>query len=79
MRPRESQEEGISTGGALIKKRKKILTGTTMETKRGAETEGKATQRLSYLGIHPINSNQTPKLLWMTRSAYQKECVIVIF
>ena len=30
-----------------------------METKSGVETEGKATQRLPYLGIHPINSHQT--------------------
>ena len=50
-----------------------------METKCGAETEGKATQRLSYLGIHPINSHQTLKLLWMTRSAYRKEPVMVVF
>ena len=28
----------------------------------GAETEVKATQRLPYLGLHPIKSNQTPTL-----------------
>ena len=28
----------------------------------GAESEVKASQRLSYLGIHPINSQQTPTL-----------------
>ena len=33
---------------------KKIPMGDT-ETKCGAETEGKAIQRLSYLGIEPIN------------------------
>ena len=49
-----------------------------METKCGAEIEGKATQRLSYPGIHPINSHQTPTLLRMTRSAYQKEPVMVV-
>jgi hypothetical protein len=36
-----------------------------METNCTAETEGKATQRLSYLGIHPRYSHQTPTLLWM--------------
>ena len=49
-----------------------------METKYGAETEGKATQRLSYLGIHPINSHQTPTLLWMTKSVCQKEPVMAV-
>ena len=44
----------------------------------GTETEVKATQRLPYLGIHPINSQQTLTLLWMTRSAYQKEHAMVV-
>jgi hypothetical protein len=30
-----------------------------METKCGAETEGKAIQRLPHLGIHPIYRHQT--------------------
>ena len=34
-------------------------------TKCGAETEGKATQRLPHLGIHPIYCHQTQTLLWM--------------
>jgi hypothetical protein len=33
------------------------------ETKCGAETEGKAIQRLPHLGIHPIYSYQTQILL----------------
>ena len=33
------------------------------ETKCGAETEGKAVQRLSYLGMHAIYSHQTQTLL----------------
>ena len=60
-------------------KENKILTGTIMETKCGAETEGKSRQRLPYLGIHPINSHQTPTLLWMTRSTYQKEHAMVVY
>ena len=41
--------------------------------------EQRLKERLSYLGIHPINSHQTPNLLWITRSAYQKEPVWVSF
>jgi hypothetical protein len=37
-----------------------------MEIKCRAETKGKATQRLSHLGTHPIYSYQTQKLLWMS-------------
>ena len=40
-----------------------------METKCGAETEGKAIQRLPHLGIHPIYSHQTRRLLQMLGSA----------
>jgi hypothetical protein len=36
--------------------RGKILMGANMETKCGAETEGKAIQRLSHLEIHPVYS-----------------------
>jgi hypothetical protein len=36
----------------------KIPMGGYTETKCGTEAEGKATQRLSYLGIHPIYSQQ---------------------
>ena len=41
--------------------------------KNGAKTEGKAIQRLSYLGIHPIYRHQTPTLLLMPRCAYRQE------
>jgi hypothetical protein len=34
-------------------RRNKILIGANTETKCGAETEGKAIQRLPHLGIHP--------------------------
>jgi len=45
-----------------------FMTGNT-GTMRGAETEGKATQRLLLLEIHPISSHQTQSLLQMPRSA----------
>jgi hypothetical protein len=38
-------------------------------TKRRAETEGKAIQRLPHLGIHPIWRHQTQTLLLMPRNA----------
>jgi hypothetical protein len=50
-----------------------FFTGGNMETKCGAETEGKATQRLSHLGIHPIYSCQTRTQLWLSRSACWRE------
>ena len=39
--------------------------GGNTETECGAETKGKAIQRLPHLGIQPIYSNQTQTLLWM--------------
>jgi hypothetical protein len=45
------------------KKKGEQNTGANMKTKCRAETEGKAIQRLSHLGIHPIYSHQTPTLL----------------
>jgi hypothetical protein len=53
----------------LLKRGNKIFKGGNMETNCGAETEGKAIQRLPYLGIHLIYRHQTQKLLWMPRSA----------
>jgi hypothetical protein len=40
----------------LLRRGNKILTGGNMETKCGAETAGKAIQRLPHLRIHPIYS-----------------------
>jgi hypothetical protein len=53
----------------LLSRGNKILMGGNMETKSGAETEGKVIQRIPQLGIHPIYSHQTQTLLWMPRSA----------
>ena len=47
-------------------------------TKSGTETEGKATQRLPHLGIHPTCRHQTQTLLWMSRSAYWQELDIAV-
>ena len=47
----------------LLRRDNKTLTGANMETKCGAETEGKDIQTLSHLGIHPINSHQMETLV----------------
>ena len=47
----------------------KILMEGVTETNYGAETEGKTTQRLPHLGIHPIFRHQPQTLLWMLGSA----------
>jgi hypothetical protein len=41
----------------LLRKGNKIFLGVNMETMCGAETEGKAIQRLPHLEIHPIYSH----------------------
>jgi len=51
----------------FLRKENKILTGGNRETNSEAETEGKAIQRLSYLGIHPKYSHQTQTLLWIAK------------
>jgi hypothetical protein len=64
----KKREDLSVNASVLLRRRNKILMGGNMET-CGAETEGKATQRLSHLGIYPINSHQTQTLLWMQGSA----------
>jgi hypothetical protein len=49
-----------------------FLTGYT-GTKNGAETDGKASQRLPHLGIHTIHGLKTPTLLLIARSACRQE------
>ena len=66
LKEKEDQSVGASV---LLRRGNKILMGGNMETKCGAETEGKAIHRLHHQGIHPIYSYQTQKLLWMPRSA----------
>jgi hypothetical protein len=54
----------------LLRRRNKILTRGNTETKCGAQTEGKAIQRLPGLSIHPIYRHQTQTLLWIPTGAY---------
>ena len=58
MKPKK-EDQNVDTS-VLFRRVNKILTGGNMETKYGAETEGKAIQRLSHLGIHPFI--QSPNL-----------------
>jgi hypothetical protein len=60
LKKKEDQSMGASV---LLRKGNKILMGANMETKCRAKTEGKAIQRLSHLGIHPIYSHQTLTVL----------------
>ena len=63
---KEDQSVGASV---LLRRENKILMGANMETKCGAETEGKVIQRLPHLGTHLIYNYQMQALLWMPRSA----------
>jgi hypothetical protein len=63
----KKKEEQIVDASVLLRRGNKILNDGNMKKKCGAETEGKAIQRLPHLGIHPIYTHQTPTLLWMPR------------
>jgi hypothetical protein len=58
MKPKKKEDQTVDTS-VLFRWVNKIFTGGNIETKRGAETEGKAIQRLPHLGIHPIYSHQS--------------------
>ena len=53
------KKEVQSVGASVFLRKGREYTRAITKTNCGAETEGMATQRLSYLGIHPVNSNQT--------------------
>ena len=62
MKPKNKEDQNVEVS-VLFRRVNKILTGGNIETKYGAETEGKAIQRLPHLGIYPIYSHQTQTLL----------------
>ena len=68
MKSKKKEDQCVDTS-VLLRKGNKILTGGNLETNCGAETEGKAIQRMPYQGISPIYSHLTWMLLWMLRSA----------
>jgi hypothetical protein len=59
----KKKEDQIVGASVLLRRGNKILMGGNMETKCGADTGGKAMQRLPHLGIHPIYSHQIRTLL----------------
>jgi hypothetical protein len=63
MKLKKKEDQNVDAS-MLLRRENKIFTGGNMETKCGAETEGKAIQRLPNLGIHPIYSHQIRTLLW---------------
>ena len=75
LKKKENQSVDASV---LLRRGNKILLGVNTEAKCGAETEGKAIQRLPDLRIHPIYSQQTETLLWMPRSAWWQEPDIAV-
>jgi hypothetical protein len=55
-----------------------LLSKRNTGTECGAETEGKAIQKLLHLGIHPIYRHQNQTLLLLPRGAcYQEPAVAV--
>jgi hypothetical protein len=64
MKLKKKEDQSVDAS-VLLRKGNKILMGANMETKCRAETEGKAIQRLSHLGVHLRYSHQTLTLLWM--------------
>jgi hypothetical protein len=65
LKKKEEQSMDVSI---LLRRGNKILMGANVQAKCGAETEGKAIQRLPHLGIHPIYSHQNQTLLWISTS-----------
>ena len=55
MKLQKKGDQSVDTS-VLLRRRKKIVTGINMETKCGAEIEGKAIQKLLHLGINHIYS-----------------------
>jgi hypothetical protein len=72
MKLKKKEDQSVNTS-ILLRRWSKILIEGNMETKYGAETKGKAIQRLPHLGIHPIYSHQIHTLLWMPRSTCLQE------
>jgi hypothetical protein len=62
MKLKKKEDQSVDAS-VLLRKGNKILTGGNSETKCRAETERKAIQRLSHLGIHPVYRQQTQTLL----------------
>jgi hypothetical protein len=69
MKLKKKENQSMDTSILLRRGNKIPMEGDT-ETKHRAETECKTIQRLLYLGIHPIYSDQTKILLWLPTSTW---------
>jgi hypothetical protein len=68
MKLKKEEDQSVDTS-ALLRRGNEISMGGVIDTKCRVETEGKAIQRLPHMGIHPIYSYHTQRLLWMLGSA----------
>jgi hypothetical protein len=68
MKLKKEEDQSMDTS-FFLRKGNKIPMGGAIETKSEAETKVKAIQRLPHMGIHPIYSYHTQRLLWMLGSA----------
>jgi hypothetical protein len=75
MKLKKNEDQGVYTS-ILRMGNKTPMEGVT-ESKFGAETEEMTIQRLSHLGIHPINNHQTQTLLQMPRSACLQSLILL--
>jgi hypothetical protein len=64
MKLKKKEDQSADTS-ILLRRENKILMEGVTETKCGAEPEGKTIQRLTHLGIQPINNHQTQTVLQM--------------
>jgi hypothetical protein len=68
MKLKKKEDQSVDTL-VLLRRWIKMPMRLVTETICGAETEGKAIQRLPHQGINPTYSHQTQTLLWMPTSA----------
>jgi hypothetical protein len=68
MKLKKKEDQSVDTLFLLRRGNKIPMEGVT-ETKFGADTEGMTIQKLTHLGIHPINNHQTQTLLQMPTRA----------
>jgi len=68
MKFKKKKDKNVDTSD-LLRRGNKILTGRNMETKCGAETEGKFIQRLPHMRIHSTCIHQTQSPLGIPRDA----------
>jgi hypothetical protein len=73
----KKEDQSVDSSFLLRMGNKIPMEGVT-ETKFGTKTEGRTIQRLTHLGIHPINNHQTQILLYIpTRFCWQDPDIAV--